>query len=414
VGRQSAAKGAAPTNTTNSIKELLRKRTELKVSSNSGVAEALRAKVPTKGLRVTPEPAISRAGSSAGKAPAANAFSRVPSAGTYADERAKAAETLRQTMAMLGKGKNSDADQDKLARVSSDPVAGATQAHAAGKAAPAATATESASERAKRLLDMARKSSAAESLLLGNIKTGQANRLAAQKESSATAAPEVKKVSLVSSDVLNSYNKTKTDTLAAQPAAAHRAKANGNFDNVLKRVASSDRPMSARTRKLLGLMPKNSAGNDILNPKTGAAKALSDMRQTKASIDETMSAMNEVLKNSGKLLANHFKGLNNKQLSDRIFLAFKTYDTSGDGLLQPEELIEALIAFGMDVDDDEVGAFCHVYGTNGELSPAQFETMVRISMGLENAESVAKEWAEAKDDGGGMFLRTSSAPDNGI
>ena len=40
--------------------------------------------------------------------------------------------------------------------------------------------------------------------------------------------------------------------------------------------------------------------------------------------------------------------------TDRIFLAFKTYDTSGDGLLQPEELIEALIAFGMDVDDDEV------------------------------------------------------------
>ena len=71
------------------------------------LASVGRAKVPTKGLRVTPEPAISRAGSSAGKAPAANAFSRVPSAGTYADERAKAAETLRQTMAMLGKGKNS-------------------------------------------------------------------------------------------------------------------------------------------------------------------------------------------------------------------------------------------------------------------------------------------------------------------
>jgi len=49
---------------------------------------------------------------------------------------------------------------------------------------------------------------------------------------------------------------------------------------VLKRVASSDRPMSARTQKLLGLLPKNSAGNDVLNPKTGAAKALADMRKT--------------------------------------------------------------------------------------------------------------------------------------
>ena len=34
-------------------------------------------------------------------------FTRVPSAGTYADERAKAAESLRQTMEMLGRSKNS-------------------------------------------------------------------------------------------------------------------------------------------------------------------------------------------------------------------------------------------------------------------------------------------------------------------
>jgi hypothetical protein len=31
----------------------------------------------------------------------------VPSAGTYADERDKAAENLRETLELLGKGKNS-------------------------------------------------------------------------------------------------------------------------------------------------------------------------------------------------------------------------------------------------------------------------------------------------------------------
>jgi Ca2+-binding EF-hand superfamily protein len=109
------------------------------------------------------------------------------------------------------------------------------------------------------------------------------------------------------------------------------------------------------------------------------------MRKTQASIEDTTKTLNQVLQKSGKLLASYFKGLNNKQLSERIRLSFDiydtskvsssshvlhasssaydmsvsfdTYDTSQDGVLQPNELIEALLAFGIDVDDDEVSSF---------------------------------------------------------
>jgi hypothetical protein len=95
---------------------------------------------------------------------------------------------------------------------------------------------------------------------------------------------------------------------------------------------------------------------------------------------------------------------------------------SKDGLLQFGELYEALTNFGMEVDKAEVEAFCDTYGTNGELNPQQFETMVRVAMGLDHAESVEEKWkqkrmsetepAKAKVDAslGAMFSRASSAP----
>ena len=79
--------------------------------------------MPTKAL-----PSFKRAGSSE-NAKAANGFSRVPSAGTYAHERDKAAENLRQTLELLGKGKNSvrflNINVDPLTRLPSGPVIGA-------------------------------------------------------------------------------------------------------------------------------------------------------------------------------------------------------------------------------------------------------------------------------------------------
>jgi len=43
------------------------------------------------------------------------------------------------------------------------------------------------------------------------------------------------------------------------------------------------------------------------------------------------------------------------------------------------------IKFGMEVEEDEVGAFAEEYGSNSELNPQQFETMVRVAMGLQHA-----------------------------
>lgn len=40
--------------------------------------------------------------------------------------------------------------------------------------------------------------------------------------------------------------------------------------------------------------------------------------------------------------------------TERIYLAFKTYDTSEDGLLQFNELFAALTSFGMEVVEEEV------------------------------------------------------------
>jgi hypothetical protein len=56
-----------------------------------------------------------------------------------------------------------------------------------------------------------------------------------------TETAQMKKVSLVSSDVLNSYNRAKTDALAAQPVTASSSATSAaaasnvkHFDNVLK------------------------------------------------------------------------------------------------------------------------------------------------------------------------------------
>lgn len=267
----------------------------------------------------------------------------------------------------------------------------------------------------------AKQKQSAENLLLGHLRCGVASHID-QKH-------EPKRLSLVSSEVLNTF-KSKAVALRrssapeAQGSEPRITKEMKSFDQVLMRVASADRPMSPRTRKLLGLLPQSHAGNQAVNGSVGTRGVLTHLKKTRETLAQDMAAVSSVLKNSGSLLQRHFRGLTSRQLSARIRITFQTYDRSNDGLLQFGELYEALTNFGMDVDEAEVGAFCDIYGTNGELNPRQFETMVRVAMGLDNAEDVEEDWKRARSsegdtsqtivdscDGATFFTRASSAPE---
>ena len=362
---------------------------------------------------------------------ATNAAMQLHKTRTYADERAKAAESLRQAMEMIRRTSTSEADAS-IATSDKEPIRPQNgQSH---HTLTGLSRTESAAERARRLLVAAEKEQNAENLLLDHLKNGATNCMNARALYIPSSA-ESKRMSparLVSLEVLNSF-KSQSPVLHKSPSTVtvlesktvqeKLEKEGASFVHFLTRVASTDRPMSARTRALLGKLPQNHAGNHAVNG-SGMRGVLTNLKKTRATLAQDMTSVSTILKKSGSLLQRHFRGLSSRQLSERIYIAFQTYDTSNDGLLQCGELYEALSDFGMDVDQVEVGAFCDTYGTNGELNPKQFEKMVRVAMGLEHAERVEEEWKRVRSaepageaaqtectDGAWLFVRSSSAPD---
>mmetsp|Transcript_20652 Transcript_20652/g.30338 ORF Transcript_20652/g.30338 Transcript_20652/m.30338 type:complete len:474 (-) Transcript_20652:484-1905(-) len=450
-----------------SISDLLKKRSELKMAPQAATGDLLRS-ISTPASRTSatigrnsrtirsqsPEIDEPKSSSPLRQSRTKVPFRRVPSAGSYADERKHAADTLKQTMEMLGRGnswlegtkKNTGSSRTMLpppevldppSPPMDDSSANDDGPAVAGKATAPIKANESVSERARRLLAAAHKNNSAENLMLGNMYGRSAGRM--EKALSLDTAPPAeggsqkdaagkKHVSLVSSEVLNTFKqraiafRNQTSAASGPMSGSMVERSSASFGAFLEKTQSTKRPMSGRTRKLLGQLPQDHAGQIFINPHTGNREVLYKLKMTREAMTADMDACRAVLKNSSSLLQSHFRGLTSRQLSERIYIAFQTYDTSSDGLLQETELYQACVSFGMDVDADEVGAFAATYGTDGELNPKQFESMVRVAMGLEHADDVAEHFqrsqsdtaaaaASKADDGAGSLFRVSSAPD---
>lgn len=103
-------------------------------------------------------------------------------------------------------------------------------------------------------------------------------------------------------------------------------------------------------------------------------------KRTSSACQTTMAQAQEALAASSKLIASQFKGMSESKLRARIKITFDTYDVSGDGLLQVEELHGALTGLGQTVTMEEAAEFVRVNamdGTPDELTFGDFERVIR-------------------------------------
>mmetsp|Transcript_44976 Transcript_44976/g.66022 ORF Transcript_44976/g.66022 Transcript_44976/m.66022 type:complete len:385 (-) Transcript_44976:499-1653(-) len=283
-------------------------------------------------------------------------------------------------------------------------------------------ANESASERARRLLSLAQNNNLAESMTLGSLGYGRPKLAPVKFESAGPQKDElIKKVSLVSATMLNSFKAKASAFRKTTPAPitgfdSTTTKPSAQFNAYLSRHQTLDqpRPISARSRKLLEQLPPEHAGQIFANPLTGNRQVLSQLKATRQAMRHDMTAISSVVRGSSGLLQSHFRGLSSRQLSERIAIAFETYDTSRDGLLQVSELLQACLSFGMEVEEDEVGAFAEEYGSNSELNPQQFETMVRVAMGLQHADDVEETFHRTRSESVASTAQVDSVAEQDI
>mmetsp|Transcript_21336 Transcript_21336/g.48203 ORF Transcript_21336/g.48203 Transcript_21336/m.48203 type:complete len:587 (-) Transcript_21336:230-1990(-) len=123
---------------------------------------------------------------------------------------------------------------------------------------------------------------------------------------------------------------------------------------------------------------KNDMGSS--DSSESAEKVLSRLKTMRREVNAELVHTRTILAKSSALLVNQFRGMSESKLKERIKIAFDTYDTSKDGILQPNEVKEALRGLGQTLDDAAVEAFCSEHGTNGEISLSDFESMVRNAL----------------------------------
>jgi len=94
-------------------------------------------------------------------------------------------------------------------------------------------------------------------------------------------------------------------------------------------------------------------------------------RKTSSAAKTQMAEAQNVLASSSKLIAEQFKGMSERKLRERIKITFDTYDVSGDGLLQVDELHGALTGLGQSVSMDEAAKFVAENGSYLEGAPVK-------------------------------------------
>ena len=83
------------------------------------------------------------------------------------------------------------------------------------------------------------------------------------------------------------------------------------------------------------------------------------------------------------LLAKRFKGLKKECLKDEIKVVFETFDESGDGVLQADEVQQALRGMGQILTMEQANAFVTQYSSGGAvdgLTLGDFEHVVRLML----------------------------------